>query len=209
VSEQFALFDHLSPGPDGLRYAEGFVTAPVEQQLIRQVAALPLQPFQFGAFEGKRRVASFGFRYDYQLQKLREADPIPSWLEEVAAEVEAFSGESTAIAQVLCTEYDTGVGIGWHRDKPHFGRVFGLSLGSACRLRFRRKAGERWERYTLEARPRSLYGMTGASRASWEHSIPPVDAPRYSITFRTMADVRRGAETNPGESQGGRTILSS
>jgi hypothetical protein len=25
---------------------------------------LPLQPFQFGAFEGKRRSASFGFRYD-------------------------------------------------------------------------------------------------------------------------------------------------
>jgi hypothetical protein len=25
-----------------------------------------------------------------------------------------------------------GVGIGWHRDKPHFGRIFGLSLGTTA-----------------------------------------------------------------------------
>jgi hypothetical protein len=29
--------------------------------------------------------------------------------------------------------------------------------------------------------------MTGASRHVWEHSILPVETPRYSITFRTMA----------------------
>jgi hypothetical protein len=28
--------------------------------------------------------------------------------------------------------------------------------------------------------------MTGAARRVWEHSIPPVEKPRYSITFRTM-----------------------
>jgi alkylated DNA repair dioxygenase AlkB len=30
--------------------------------------------------------------------------------------------------------------------------------------------------------------MSGESRHVWEHSIPAVEAPRYSITFRTMAD---------------------
>ncbi len=188
MSEQLALFDRPAPGPEGLRYVDDFLTAEAEQQLVRHVAALPLQPFQFGAFEGKRRVAAFGYRYEYQVQQLKEAGPIPSWLREIATKVEAFGGEGTAIAEVLCTEYDRGVGIGWHRDKPHFGRVFGLSLGSACRLRFRRKAGDRWERFALEATPRSLYEMDGPSRWQWEHSIPPVDAPRYSITFRTMAD---------------------
>jgi alkylated DNA repair dioxygenase AlkB len=188
VSEQLSFFDHPASGPAGLRHVDGFVTEAVEQQLIRRVAALPLQPFQFGTFEGKRRIASFGFRYDYQLRRLKEAGSIPSWLREIAARVEVFGGEGTVIAQVLCTEYDRGVGIGWHRDKPHFGRVFGLSLGSACRLRFRTKAGGRWERFSLQAEPRSLYEMGGPSRWQWEHSIPPVDAPRYSITFRTMAD---------------------
>jgi hypothetical protein len=32
---------------------------------------------------------------------------------------------------------------GWHRDKPHFDGIFGLSLGSACKFRFRRTAGRR------------------------------------------------------------------
>jgi alkylated DNA repair dioxygenase AlkB len=147
-----------------------------------------LQPFQFGQYEGKRRVASFGFSYDYTLRRLQDAEPIPEWLVPIVEQVEAFGGPSTRVRQILCTEYDTGVGIGWHRDKPHFERVFGLSLGSACKFRFRRQIGEKWQRFTLDAEPRSLYMMSGASRQVWEHSIPGVEAPRYSITFRTMAE---------------------
>ena len=177
-----------APEPEGLHYAAGFVSPPIEEKLILGIQALPLQPFQFGQFKGKRRVASFGFRYDYALRRLRGADPIPSWLAEIIAEVETFGGPRTRIQQVLCTEYDIGVGIGWHRDKPHFDKVFGLSLGSACKLRFRRPAGKTWNRFTLNAEPRSLYMMSGASRQVWEHSIPPVEAPRYSITFRTMTN---------------------
>lgn len=144
-------------------------------------------PFQFGAFEGKRRVASFGWRYDYSQQKLQEADELPAWITTYCARIEAFAGlRPGEVRQVLCTEYDDGVGIGWHRDKPHFDEVFGLSLASACNLRFRRKAGEKWERFTLEAEPRSLYMMSGEARQLWQHSIPPVERPRYSITFRTM-----------------------
>jgi hypothetical protein len=30
--------------------------------------------------------------------------------------------------------------------------------------------------------------MSGEARPIWEHSIPAVEARRYSITFRTMAD---------------------
>ena len=146
-----------------------------------------LQPFQFGQYEGKRRVASFGFRYDYAMRRLEEADPIPEWLGSIIEKVEAFGGRGTRIGQVLCTEYDIGVGIGWHRDKPYFDWVFGLSLGSACKFRFRRPAYTRWERFTLKARPRSIYMMSGPSREVWEHSIPAVGAQRYSITFRTMA----------------------
>jgi len=184
----FALFSDLSPGPLGLQYTADFVLPETEQELIGRIAALPLKPFQFGQYEGKRRVASFGFGYDYALRRLREAEPIPDWLDPVLKQVEAFGGPETRIRQILCTEYDTGVGIGWHRDKPPFDRVFGLSLGSACQFRFRRAAGEKWQRFTLDAEPRSLYLMSGPSRHIWEHSIPAVEAPRYSITFRTMAE---------------------
>ena len=174
--------------PDGLHYVAEFIGPDLERDLIGRISALPLQPFQFGAYEGKRRVASFGFRYDYTQRRLQQAEPIPAWLAPVTNQVEAFGGPSTRIAQVLCTEYDTGVGIGWHRDKPHFDRIFGLSLGSPCKFRFRKATGGTWQRHTLAAEPRSLYMMSGESRTVWEHSIPGVEAPRYSITFRTMVD---------------------
>lgn len=184
---QFALFPDQSAGPAGLRYQPEFISEATERELISRISELPLQPFQFGAFEGKRRVASFGFRYDYDQRKLREADPIPAWLTPVIGSVEKFGGlPAGSVRQILCTEYDVGVGIGWHRDKPHFDEIFGLSLGASCKLRFRRAANDKWERFTLTAEPRSLYMMSGESRQVWQHSIPAVEHPRYSITFRTM-----------------------
>lgn len=184
---QLGLFAEPDAGPAGLRYRDNFIDAATEQALIGRIAALPLQRFQFGAFEGNRRVASFGYRYDYALQRLTEADPIPDWLLPVARQVEDWARlPQGSVRQVLCTDYDIGVGIGWHRDKPHFGEILGLSLGSSCKFRFRRRSGDKWQRYTLEAQPRSLYLMQGEARSLWEHSIPPVEARRYSITFRTM-----------------------
>jgi alkylated DNA repair dioxygenase AlkB len=192
VCAQLGLFSTEPVGPEGLRYQPDFISASEEKQLIARIRALPLTPFQFGAFEGKRRVASFGWRYDYSQQKLEHAEDLPAWIAPFIAKIEAFAGlQSQAVRQVLCTGYDQGVGIGWHRDKPHFDEVFGLSLASACKFRFRRKTGEKWERFTLEARPRSLYMMSGESRRIWEHSIPPVDARRYSITFRTITAKHR------------------
>lgn len=188
MPDQFALFVDAPALPEGLRYAADFIPEVVERDLIGHVSALPLQPFQFGQYEGKRRVASFGWRYDYSERRLISADPIPDWLTPLIEQVEAFGGPQTRIDQVLCTEYEAGVGIGWHRDKPHFGRIFGVSLGSSCRLRFRRQADDGWERRTLHVAPRSIYAMSGPSRLEWEHSIPAVDALRYSITLRTLKE---------------------
>ena len=188
MASQLTLFEQgEAAGPPGLRYAREFISPETEQELIARIRALPLRPFQFGAFEGHRRVKSFGFRYDYGEQRLVEAEPVPPWLTTPTSAVESFGDlPQASIRQVLCTEYDAGVGIGWHRDKPHFDKVFGLSLGSACKFRFRRRRGEKWERFTLRAEPRSLYLIDGEARQSWEHSIPGVEQRRYSITFRTM-----------------------
>jgi alkylated DNA repair dioxygenase AlkB len=64
--------------------------------------------------------------------------------------------------------------------------VVGLSLLAPCRFRLRRLRGDRWERVTVDAAPRSAYLLRGPSRTEWEHSIPAVDALRYSITFRSL-----------------------
>jgi alkylated DNA repair protein (DNA oxidative demethylase) len=68
-------------------------------------------------------------------------------------------------------------------------RVVGVSLLSACAMRFqRRRAGVR-ETHTEELAPRSVYALTGAARWSWQHSIASTPALRYSVTFRTLASV--------------------
>jgi len=83
-------------------------------------------------------------------------------------------------------EYSPGAGIGWHKDRPVFGDVVGISLLAPARMRFRRKVGAKWQRFNLSAEPRSAYLLTGPARSEWEHSIPAMEELRYSITFRTL-----------------------
>jgi alkylated DNA repair dioxygenase AlkB len=188
LASQLSLFSGARTGPEGLQYQPAFVTDAEENTLIGHIRALPIAPFQFGQYEGKRRVVFFGTRYDFTHQRLEQADPIPSWLTPLATRVEAFATlAGGSIAHALVTEYETGAGIGLHRDKKQFDLVFGVSLGSSCNFRFRRKTASKWERFTLNVEPRSLYLISGDARNIWEHSIAPVESPRYSITFRTMA----------------------
>jgi len=35
---------------------------------------------------------------------------------------------------------------------------------------------------------RSTYLLRGAARSQWEHSIPPLDRLRYSVTVRCLVD---------------------
>src|SRR4051812_556895 len=159
---QLSLFSPTQPGPAGLGYEAEFITRDQEAALVAHARSLPLAPFQFGPYEGKRRVVYFGHSYDFTRQRLEKAEPLPDWLGPIASRVEAFARlKPGSIAHALVTEYETGAGIGWHRDKKQFDQVFGLSLLSACPFRFRRKKGASWERYTLDAQPRSLYSMDG------------------------------------------------
>ena len=73
-----------------------------------------------------------------------------------------------------------------------------MSLLAPCSLRFRRKAGDGWERASLKVEPRSAYLLSGPARAVWEHSIPALDRLRYSITLRTLVG-EAPAEAAPDE----------
>src|SRR5262249_60850419 len=148
--------------PQWLHYRLDFISAQEEGALIGHIRALPLTPFQFGIYEGKRRVVFFGSRYDFTHQRLEGAEELPAWLVPLAGRVERFAAlPSGSIMHALCTEYDVGAGIGWRRDKKHFDQGFGVSPASACKLRFRRKIGNKWEHFTLKPQPRSLYVHTG------------------------------------------------
>lgn len=173
--------------PEGLVYRPDFILASEERVLIEHLAELPFKPFEFQGFLGKRKTVSFGWSYRFDGSGLAPAEPIPEWLHPPRDRAAAFAGlEPGALEQALLIEYGEGAGLGWHRDRPVFGDVIGISLLAAAPLRFRRRAGAKWERFTLTAEPRSAYLLRGPARIDWEHSIPPVETERYSITFRTL-----------------------
>ena len=180
-----------APSPAGFAYhAEAFSTAE-ERRWLETLRGLPFKPFEFHGYLGKRRIVSFGWRYDYAGRRLSPSEPMPVFLEPLRERAAAIAGlDADQLQQALVTEYEAGVTIGWHRDKPMFEDVVALSFLSPCRLRLRRTRGKGWERWAREIAPRSLYRLSGPARHEWEHSIPPVEALRYSVTFRSFVEGR-------------------
>ena len=174
--------------PEGMVYAEEIIRPAEENQLTRYIAALPLKPFEFvGGLKGNRRVIFFGFRYDWGAHKLEPTEEIPAPLLSLRKQAAAFAGmEPERLQQVLVTEYAPGAGIGWHKDRPQFDEVIGVSLSAPCLFRLRRKSDSAWVRKSFVAQPRSAYLLSGAARRGWEHSIPAVKELRYSVTFRSF-----------------------
>jgi alkylated DNA repair dioxygenase AlkB len=183
----------------GFAYTRELINTDEEQQLLLRIADLPFEHFKFHGYQGKRRTVSFGWQYEFSgAGKLREAAEVPEFLLPLRTRAASFAGlPPESLEHVLVIEYQPGAGIGWHRDRPVFGDVIGLSLLAPCVLRFRRKLDEparlpaeskrtQWQRVNLTAEPRSAYFLSGEARGEWEHSISGVNALRYSVTFRTM-----------------------
>lgn len=194
MDSQRALFTEMEQklteaGPPGFTYREKIVTQEEEATLAAALGRLDLKPFEFHGHFGKRRVVSFGLRYDFGSRSVQEAGDIPAFLTDLLVRVAKFAGyEKEAFRQVGINEYGAGAGIGWHKDKPQFGIVVGVSLLAPATMRFRKTQGANWIRMSHILNPRSIYILSGEARTEWEHSIPPLNQLRYSITFRTLSN---------------------
>lgn len=187
MNGQLSFFDSRPSTPEGFKYQSEMLMPETEGLLLGEIRNLPFRDFEFHGYTGKRRVVSFGWRYDFNERLLRKADDIPAFLLPLRESAARFAElEPDVLRHVLVTEYSEGAPIGWHRDKAEFGEVIGVSLLAPCVFRLRRKIGETWERVSIIAEPRSMYLLSGPSRTEWEHSIPPVEALRYSVTFRAV-----------------------
>jgi len=194
MAEQLGLFASDQSLPEGFKYAADVLSRQEETDALERIKVLPFREFEFHGFTGKRRVVSFGWRYDFDERVLHKTSDIPDFLMTLRESAARFAGmEAEALQHALVTEYSAGAAIGWHRDKAEFGEVVGISLLASCVFRLRRKAGEKWERVSVIAAPRSMYLLSGPSRTEWEHSIPPVDSLRYSVTFRNLTEVERSS----------------
>ena len=192
VNREPTLFEVSASVPDGFVYRQNFISEAEERELIREIRELHLTPFKYYQFTGKRRTASFGWQYEFGKSEITTAPDVPAFLLPLRTRAgKLFNIDPNRLTQASIIEYSTGSPIGWHRDIPQFGIVVGISLGAACRMRFRKydrqsKSSNRDEILSLELQPRSIYLMSGASREIWQHSIPPVKELRYAIMLRTL-----------------------
>jgi alkylated DNA repair dioxygenase AlkB len=176
--------------PRGLEYHVEFLSPDDEQALVARFATLPFREATFRQYTARRRVVRYGRIYDPRTRDWVDGEPLPAWLADVRARVATWRNvPEQRFVHALVTEYRPGTPIGWHRDKPEYGMVIGLSLASACRMRFRPfdKPHDRRAAIALDLAPRSLYVMQDDIRWRWQHGIAPAKALRYSITLRTQA----------------------
>jgi alkylated DNA repair dioxygenase AlkB len=189
MTAQFDLFAAAPALPAGLTHADDILSAAEEAALLADLAKVPVTPFRFQGWLGKRETASFGWRYDFEDASFGPTEPIPDYLRPLRARAAAFAGlAEDDLVQAMVTRYDPGAGIGWHRDRPVFEHVIGISLANPATLRLRRRTTDGFERAQLPLPPRSIYRLSGVVRHDWEHSIAAMDVPRWSVTFRTLSD---------------------
>src|SRR5690242_13467813 len=186
------LFD--TPLIAGLDYREDFVSERESQALLEKLEAEDLTPFRFHGWLGNRKTKTYGWRYDFDDASFAPAEPIPEWLHPVRAKAAQLAGIAPEdFAHVLLARYDPGAGIGWHRDRPQFEDVVGISLGSPATIRFRQRTPDGFRRAKVQLEPRSAYLLSGEVRQEWEHSIAPGGKLRFSITFRSLSQRGRRA----------------
>jgi alkylated DNA repair dioxygenase AlkB len=183
------LFDAGISLPEGMRYEAGFLSPGEESELIAFVRSLPLQAMDYKGFTARRRVLSYGGRYDFGANRLEAAPPIPPELHGLRAKAAAWASLTPQVfTHALVAEYSAGTPLGWHRDVPDFEDVVGVSLLAEAVMRFRPyppKEPKRAGVIKLVVQPRSIYLLRGPARWAWQHSIAATQALRYSITFRT------------------------
>ena len=193
-SELFELPPRL---PHGLVYRPQFLTPAEESALLAAIAPLPFRQARFQQYVARRRVVHFHADGDVDTAEAYDdgesfsSGPVPPFLVALQQRIAATFGLSRqAFVHTLVSEYRPGAPIGWHRDKPTYGVVFGLSLKGRGTMRFRPldARAEPRQMSVLELEPRSLYVMQGPIRWLWQHSMLPARELRYSITLRTRAN---------------------
>lgn len=186
---QRELFALAPAGPTGFTYVPEFLSAAQEEELLEVLSGLAFRQAQYKEWHARRRIVSFGGRYDFTRNELTEAPPIPDFLLPLRGQVAELAGVAPgSLRHAMVAEYPPATPLGWHRDVPDFELITGVSLRGYARLRFRPwppKPNMRTA-YAVELAPRSAYLLRDGARWHWQHAVSPTRELRYSITFRTQ-----------------------
>ncbi len=188
------LFTGAAEGPAGFEYLRNFISEAQEGALLELVRELRFEEAQYKEWRARRRIVSFGGRYDYTRNELGEAPPVPPFLHPLRAQLARWAGlAQERMEHATVAEYRPATPLGWHRDVPEFEDVLGVSLLGQARMRFRPWPPAPGQRATwkIDLEPRSAYQIRGPARWQWQHAVSPTRELRYSITFRTRNARRR------------------
>jgi alkylated DNA repair dioxygenase AlkB len=175
-------------------YRPEFVSREEEKALLEAIAPLPFREARFQEYFAKRRVVHFHAGAGDEAYSGHDdtfsSGPLPPFLIDLQRKVADWLAiDPATFVHALVSEYRPGTPIGWHRDKPVYGIVIGLSLAGWGSMRFRPfESRTARETVLLELEPRSAYVMRDEIRWQWQHSMLPTKALRYSITFRTRVE---------------------
>ncbi len=113
--------------PAGFLYRPDFVGEDEERGLLDAISALTFAEVRMHGVVARRRVAHFGWRYGYESWRIGPGPPIPELLLPLRTRAAALLGVAPdALAEVLVTQYATGAGIGWHRDRAMYEDVVAI-----------------------------------------------------------------------------------
>ena len=95
--EQSDLFapDVIGPevkGPPHFMYRDEFITEREEAGLLDAVAMLPFQQASYRQWTARRRIVSFGGKYDFTHHELHPAEPVPAFLHPLRARMAEWVG---------------------------------------------------------------------------------------------------------------------
>jgi alkylated DNA repair dioxygenase AlkB len=178
--------------PPGFSYTEDFLSSEEEEDLVKEISKIELHNMNFQGFEAKRKVASFGYDWNFETRSLSKGKDIPVLFDGLLFKLsDHLQIPSSGFADLLVTEYPVSSVINWHRDALPFDIIAGISLHADCTFRLRPQDKAKQTRGAVISFPvqrRSLYVMKGESRTEWQHSIAPVKQVRYSVTLRTLKE---------------------
>src|SRR5215469_16019502 len=93
----------------GYVYEPQFLSEAQEAALIEEIRRLPLEQAEYRQFHARRRIHSYGGRYDFVAHRLHEAEPIAPFLHPLRERVAQWTGRRAGdFTHALVTEYAPG-----------------------------------------------------------------------------------------------------
>lgn len=180
------MSNHDAPAVPGLRLAEEVISRDEEAALVELIENAGLSYYAYDP-DNPRSSRSFGWKYDFLSDRFVPCDRLPEGFRALAATAATFAGLAPDdFAECLLNRYEPGAIIQPHLDKSVWEHVVGISLGAPATMVFRHQ--DSGEERPVPLPPRSMYVLADDARYVWQHSLPPMQGTRYSITFRSFSD---------------------